>query len=95
MGLCWAELKWADLYSFYLLLVHDADFRQSEKDWHSFVEALTERLVEIDDSIPELPIKDLVSLGWKLWGRGGSWRVGVMVLMLCDLGLQDISGCAV
>lgn len=43
--------------------VHDPDFRQSEKDWFSFVEKLTERLVEIDDTIPELPVKDIVSRG--------------------------------
>ena len=41
--------------------MHDPDFRQSEKDWFSFVEKLTERLVEIDDTIPELPVKDIVS----------------------------------
>jgi hypothetical protein len=40
--------------------VHDPDFRQSEKDWHGFVEKLTERLVEIDDTVPELPVKDIV-----------------------------------
>ena len=42
-------------------IVHDPDFRQSEKDWFSFVEKLTERLVEIDDTVPELPVKDIVS----------------------------------
>ena len=41
--------------------VHDPDFRQSEKDWFTFVEKLTERLVEIDDTVPELPVKDIVS----------------------------------
>ena len=40
--------------------MNDADFRASEKDWYSFVEKMTERLVEIDDSIPELPVKDVV-----------------------------------
>ena len=42
-------------------LVHDAWFRQAEKDWYSFVDKLTERLVEIDDTVPELPVKDVVS----------------------------------
>ncbi|KAK5710910.1 hypothetical protein LTR17_018660 [Elasticomyces elasticus] len=42
------------------LKVNDAEFRQAEKDWHSFVESLTERLVEIDYSVPELPVKDVV-----------------------------------
>lgn len=42
--------------------MHDADFRTSEKDWHGFVEQLTEKLVDLDDSVPELPVKDIVSI---------------------------------
>jgi len=42
--------------------VHDPDFRQSWKDWESFVETLTEKISEIDETIPELPPKDLVRL---------------------------------
>ncbi|KAK0282268.1 hypothetical protein LTR35_000675 [Friedmanniomyces endolithicus] len=42
------------------LKMNDAEFRQAEKDWHSFVEQLTERLAAIDDTIPELPVKDVV-----------------------------------
>lgn len=42
--------------------MHDPDFRQAERDWHSFVAKLTEKLIEIDDTIPELPVKDVVSL---------------------------------
>ncbi|KIW71416.1 hypothetical protein, variant 2 [Phialophora macrospora] len=42
------------------LKMHDPDYRQSWKDWESFVEALTEKITEIDDTIPELPPKDLV-----------------------------------
>lgn len=41
--------------------MNDADFRQSEKDWHAFVDKVTEKLVEIDDTVPELPVKDVVS----------------------------------
>ncbi|KAL8925047.1 MAG: hypothetical protein Q9208_003731 [Pyrenodesmia sp. 3 TL-2023] len=41
------------------LKVHDADYRQSKKDWDAFVEKMTERMTEIDDTIPELPAKDL------------------------------------
>ena len=41
------------------LKLHDKDFRQSEKDWKGFVEALTEKLVEKDETIPELPYKDV------------------------------------
>jgi hypothetical protein len=40
--------------------VHDPDYRQSWKDWESFVEVLTEKISEIDETIPELPPKDLV-----------------------------------
>ena len=41
------------------LKMHDADYRQSKKDWDSFVESLTEKIIEKDDTIPELPPKDL------------------------------------
>ena len=41
-------------------LVHDPDYRTSWKDWESFVEILTEKISEIDETIPELPPKDLV-----------------------------------
>jgi Conserved hypothetical protein (DUF2461) len=39
---------------------HDADFRSSEKDWKSFVEKLSEKVIEKDETIPELPVKDVV-----------------------------------
>lgn len=42
------------------LKAHDPDFRQSWKDFENFLEALTERIVEIDETIPELPPKDIV-----------------------------------
>ena len=42
------------------LKMHDPDYRQAWKDWESFVEALTEKISEIDETIPELPPKDLV-----------------------------------
>ena len=41
------------------LKMHDADYRQSKKDFDSFVETLTEKIIEKDDTIPELPPKDL------------------------------------
>jgi len=41
--------------------VHDPDYRASLNDWTSFVEQLTEKLTEIDETIPELPVKDIVS----------------------------------
>lgn len=39
---------------------HDADYRTSWKDFESFVESLTEKIAEVDETIPELPPKDLV-----------------------------------
>ncbi|KAK2861274.1 hypothetical protein FQN49_004372 [Arthroderma sp. PD_2] len=39
---------------------HDVDYRKSKKDWDSFVESLNEKLAEKDETIPELPAKDLV-----------------------------------
>lgn len=41
-------------------IVHDAVFRQAEQDWYSYVDKLTEKLIEIDDTVPELPVKDVV-----------------------------------
>lgn len=41
--------------------MHDPDFRASEKDFKAFVEVLSEKLMEIDETIPELPFKDIVS----------------------------------
>lgn len=42
------------------LKAHDPDFRQSWKDFENFLEILTEAIIEIDDTIPELPPKDVV-----------------------------------
>ncbi|KAL4904696.1 hypothetical protein BDW74DRAFT_27773 [Aspergillus multicolor] len=42
------------------LKAHDADYRYSKKDWDTFVETLTEKIIEQDSTIPELPAKDLV-----------------------------------
>ena len=39
---------------------NDADYRASQADWSSFVESLTAKIIENDDTIPELPPKDLV-----------------------------------
>ena len=41
------------------LKMHDADYRQSKKDFDLFVESLTEKVIEKDETIPELPPKDL------------------------------------
>ncbi|KAI9670869.1 MAG: hypothetical protein M1817_003754 [Caeruleum heppii] len=41
------------------LKMHDADFRTSEKDFDSFAAALTGKLIDRDETIPELPVKDI------------------------------------
>jgi Conserved hypothetical protein (DUF2461) len=43
------------------ITAHDTDYRTSQKDWASFVESLTQKIVELDETIPELPVKDVVS----------------------------------
>ena len=45
-----------------LPIVHDADFRASEKDFDSFAAVLTEEIMKKDETIPELPVKDIVRL---------------------------------
>ncbi|KAK5003052.1 hypothetical protein LTR39_006529, partial [Cryomyces antarcticus] len=40
--------------------VHDPDYRASLSDFNSFVECLTQKVVEVDNTIPELPVKDIV-----------------------------------
>ncbi|KAI1141773.1 hypothetical protein F5Y05DRAFT_272995 [Hypoxylon sp. FL0543] len=39
---------------------NDGEYRRSLKDWESFVETLTEKIIEVDDTIPELPLKDVI-----------------------------------
>lgn len=41
---------------------HDTDFRSSEKDFDAFAGVLTDKIIELDDTIPELPVKDVVSV---------------------------------
>ncbi|KAI1132871.1 hypothetical protein F5Y10DRAFT_171194 [Nemania abortiva] len=42
------------------LKMHDPEYRRSLKDWESFVETLTEKIIEADETIPELPLKDVI-----------------------------------
>ena len=42
------------------LKMHDPDYRQSWNDWQSFVATLSEKIAEVDETVPELPPKDLV-----------------------------------
>ncbi|KAF4977506.1 hypothetical protein FZEAL_5984 [Fusarium zealandicum] len=39
---------------------HDGEYRRALKDWNSFVERTTESIIEADETIPELPLKDIV-----------------------------------
>ncbi|TLD28318.1 hypothetical protein PspLS_03597 [Pyricularia sp. CBS 133598] len=39
---------------------NDAEYRRSLTDWNSFIETITPRIVDADDTIPELPAKDIV-----------------------------------
>lgn len=41
--------------------MHDPDYRTSQKDFNSFAECLQEKIVVLDETVPELPIKDVVS----------------------------------
>ncbi|KAI1827015.1 hypothetical protein F4861DRAFT_464747 [Xylaria intraflava] len=42
------------------LHMHDPEYRRSLKDWSAFVEKLTDKIVEADETIPELPVKDVI-----------------------------------
>ena len=50
------------MFDSFLCLVHDKDYRNSQKDFETFVEKLTEKVIEKDGTVPELPMKDLVCL---------------------------------
>ncbi|KZZ96676.1 hypothetical protein AAL_03905 [Moelleriella libera RCEF 2490] len=39
---------------------HDDEYRRALKDWQSFVEAATQTVIEADETVPELPIKDVI-----------------------------------
>ncbi|KAJ5571401.1 hypothetical protein N7535_005061 [Penicillium sp. DV-2018c] len=39
---------------------HDHDYRAAKKDFETFIESLTPKIAEIDPTVPELPVKDLV-----------------------------------
>ena len=41
--------------------MHDPDYRASLQDFTTFLEKLSEKVMEADETIPELPVKDLVS----------------------------------
>jgi hypothetical protein len=41
--------------------VHDPDYRAALQDFTTFTEKLSEKITEVDELIPELPVKDVVS----------------------------------
>ena len=43
-----------------MALGNDKDFRISLKDFETFVEKLSEMVMELDPRVPELPKKDIV-----------------------------------
>lgn len=43
------------------LTVHDPDYRVAVQDFNDFIGKLSEKIIEIDETIPELPVKDIVS----------------------------------
>ena len=38
---------------------HDPEYRRSLKDWETYVETMTQKMIEVDETIPELPFKDV------------------------------------
>ncbi|KAF1991583.1 hypothetical protein K402DRAFT_128393 [Aulographum hederae CBS 113979] len=42
------------------LKLHDADYRTSLNDSNSFFEQLTAKIIEKDETVPELPVKDII-----------------------------------
>ena len=44
------------------LKMNDPEFRQAERDFKSFAESLSPKISEADETVPELPFKDIVSL---------------------------------
>jgi len=72
--------------------VHDPDYRASLADWNSFAEALTQKLIGIDELIPELPTKDIVSTlsaGNGMWGHHNPQYFTIEVTLPgCSIGLS-------
>jgi hypothetical protein len=48
-----------------IFTVHDPDYRQALQDFNTFLEKLSEKIIEADATIPELPVKDIVC--WALY----------------------------
>jgi uncharacterized protein (DUF2461 family) len=42
------------------LKLHDPDFRVSFQDFTTFAEKVSDKIIEADETIPELPVKDVI-----------------------------------
>ena len=42
--------------------MHDPDYRAALQDFTTFTEHVSEKVIEADETIPELPVKDVVSI---------------------------------
>lgn len=42
--------------------VHDPDYRTSFQDFSTFTGEVSQKIVDADETIPELPVKDVVSI---------------------------------
>ncbi|ORY12291.1 hypothetical protein BCR34DRAFT_563868 [Clohesyomyces aquaticus] len=42
------------------LKMHDLDYRAALQDFTTFLEKLTEKVIEADETVPELPVKDII-----------------------------------
>lgn len=40
--------------------MHDPDYRASWKDFETFLDAMTQGITTVDETVPELPVKDIV-----------------------------------
>lgn len=45
--------------------MHDPDFRVAFQDFSTFTEHVSEKVIEADETIPELPVKDVVSMTFR------------------------------
>lgn len=45
-----------------MVTVHDPDFRVSFQDFITFAEKVSDKIIEADETIPELPVKDVVGI---------------------------------
>ncbi|CAN9428732.1 unnamed protein product [Alternaria alternata] len=54
-----------------MVTVHDPDFRVSFQDFTTFAEKVSDKIIEADETIPELPVKDVI---YRIYRGGGFWQ---------------------